>query len=347
MRVDLHLHTRESSGPPQYWLAGLLGVHECYSSPEDVLAEAMRKGLDAIAITNHDVVEHSLSMAREHPERVIPGCEYKVYGGVGRYADVIVLGVDEKAHGELLRERHRGVERFAHTVRELGLIAILAHPAWEVSAVKRGIEPKILCQWYECFDLIEGRNSNCPAESKVASAAARYFRKACTGGSDAHDVPSVGMAWTEAEAKTIPEFLECLRAGDVRPGGGSTDPSKFAATSREVLGAFYRRELLKIARGGSLRAVMSVSSLMEMLRMVAQALILPGLLWIPQVKTKAYLAMLERRAGVLRSRLVDHLSVDLARDLAIEDIPTDERRRRFVERTRDLLSAFALDGGAS
>jgi len=346
MRVDLHLHTRESAGPPQYWLAGLLGVHECYSSPEDVLAEAMRKGMDAIAITNHDAAQHSLRMAREHPDRVIPGCEYKVYGGVGRYADVVVLGIDEKAHTVLLRERHRGVERFSRAARDLGLIAILAHPAWEVSEDKRGIDPRILCQWLECFDIVEGKNANCPAESKVASAAARYFGKALVGGSDAHDVPSVGMAWTEADAETIPEFLECLRRGEVTPGGGSTDPSKFAATSREVLGAFYRRELMKLARGGSLRGFVSGSSFVEMMRMIAQALILPGLLWIPQIKTRAYLATLEDRAARLRTKLIDHLSLELASDLAIEDIPAGKRRERFIARTRSLLAAFAPDGGA-
>jgi predicted metal-dependent phosphoesterase TrpH len=342
MKVDLHVHTRESAGAPEHWLAGVLGVHECYSQPEEVVAEGQRKGLDAIAITNHDVAAHSLRMAAQRPKVVIPGCEYKVYGGSGRFADVVVLGLNEKKHARLLRERCRGVERFTRAAREEDLVSILAHPAWEVSEDKRGIDPKILCTWLECFDLVEGLNANCPTESEIARGLARYFGKACVGGSDAHDVSMVGMAWTEADAKDIPEFMECLRSGDVRPGGDVTTPAKFAATSREVLSAFYRRELMKLVRKGSVKSFFARSSLVDVLRTTVQVAILPGLLWVPQIKTRHYMAGLRAKAIVLRTKLIDYLSLELAQELIVEDIPDEERRSRWISRTQELMSSFPV-----
>jgi len=344
MRIDLHVHTRESSGPPDYWLARVLGVRECYSQPEDVVAEALRKGLDGVAITNHDRAQDSLRLAAARPDVVIPGCEYKVYGGRGRYADVLVLGIDGAKHERLLRERHRGLDRFARVAREEGLPAILAHPAWEVSEEKRGIDPEILCEWLEAFDLVETLNGNCPAESIVAKGLARYFGKPATGGSDAHDVPTVGTVWTEADAADIPAFLAALRAGRARPGGTPTDAAKFASTAREVLGAFYRRELLRAASKGSLRNFLLSSNVHDILRALGQVLVLPGLLWAPQAESRSYLAGLRAHAGRLRCRLVEYLSLDLARELAVEDLAPEERRRRWVARTKAMAESFADEG---
>jgi len=112
MRIDLHVHTRESSAAPEYWLGELIGIHECYTPAESALAEALRKGLDGVAITNHDSADDALRLARARPARVIPGCEYTVYAGRDRYVHVVALGIDRARHERLMQERSRGVARF-------------------------------------------------------------------------------------------------------------------------------------------------------------------------------------------------------------------------------------------
>ena len=73
MRMDLHLHTR--------------GSWDCLSDPETVLARARMRGIDRIAITDHNSLTVALEMARRHPDEVIPGEEVKTAEGV----DVIGL----------------------------------------------------------------------------------------------------------------------------------------------------------------------------------------------------------------------------------------------------------------
>ena len=340
MRVDLHVHTRESSSPPEHWFGRLFGMQECYLQPEEVPLEAARKGLDAVAITNHDSANDALSLAHSHPGMVIPGCEYTVYAGRGRYVHVVVLGLDERIHARLLHERPRGVKRFAGLARRVGLPFFLAHPAWEVGGTKTGLRADLLCEWVKYFDLVEVLNGTCHVENEVAQGLARYFRKARVGGSDAHDVTAIGTAWTEGEASTLEEFMECLREGEVRPGGRAVSSGKLTTTAREVAGAFYRRELLKAVGAGSVGGYLSKSSLVELLRVAAEALILPGLLWAAQAQSGTYLQNLEEKAKRLRRELVDFLLLDLAGKLSKQELGEKERRRTLVAGIREVYSAF-------
>jgi predicted metal-dependent phosphoesterase TrpH len=343
MRVDLHVHTRESSSAPEHWLGELIGVHECYTQAESALAEAMRKGLDAVAITNHDSADDALRLASAHPARVIPGCEYTVYAGRGRYAHVIALGIDSSSHARLMHERSRGLARFTGFCRGEGLAHFLAHPAWEVGREKRGIGPADLREWLGHFDVIETLNGNCQAENEIASGLARYFRKSHVGGSDAHDVDPIGAVWTQADASTPHEFLERVRAGETAPHGRPATHDEFAAAVRAITGAFYRREFLRTMRAGPLGGYMAHARIDEILKTAVRFVILPAYLLAPQVGSAAYLDKLRATAERLRSRLVDALELDLAKSVASEKLGIEERSRRLVAGLRELDAAF---GGA-
>ncbi len=340
MRVDLHVHTRESSSPPEHWLADLIGARECYTQAESALAEAVRKGCDAVAITNHDSADDALRLARGHAARVIPGCEYTVYAGRGRYAHVVALGIDAARHARLMRERSRGLARFTGFCRGEGLAYFLAHPAWEVGREKRGLDPEDLSEWLRHFDVIESLNGNCQVENEIASGLARYFRKARVGGSDAHDLGPIGTVWTEAEAGSTGEFLDRVRAGETGPAGRPATHGEFAAAIRAITGAFYRRELLKAARAGSLGGYVSRAGIDEALRTAGAIAILPAYFLAPQAAGAAYLEKLRESAERLRGRLVDALELALAKSLASGDLGAEERSRRLVAGLRELEAAF-------
>ncbi|MEX0935389.1 MAG: PHP domain-containing protein, partial [Gemmatimonadota bacterium] len=81
MRLDLHLHTR--------------GSWDCLSDPETVLRRARARGIERVAITDHDSLVVASEMAQRHPERVIPGEEVRTAEGV----DVIGLYMSEEIPG--------------------------------------------------------------------------------------------------------------------------------------------------------------------------------------------------------------------------------------------------------
>lgn len=78
MALDLHLHTA--------------GSWDCLSDPHAVLERALARGLDRIAMTDHNKLGVALRMAEEFPDRIIPGEEVKTGEGI----DVIGLYLSEE-----------------------------------------------------------------------------------------------------------------------------------------------------------------------------------------------------------------------------------------------------------
>ncbi|MGE0703871.1 MAG: PHP domain-containing protein, partial [Vicinamibacterales bacterium] len=71
MRLDAHVHTHYS-GMTTIWPLSLI-MRESYNTPERAYRLAKARGMDLVAITDHDTIEGALCLA-DHPD-VIVGCE--------------------------------------------------------------------------------------------------------------------------------------------------------------------------------------------------------------------------------------------------------------------------------
>jgi predicted metal-dependent phosphoesterase TrpH len=76
--IDLHAHTNASDGTLSF---------------DELVAEAVRGGLKALAITDHDNVHSSVRITGKEPLEVIPGIEISVFDHSLGYEDVHVLGL--------------------------------------------------------------------------------------------------------------------------------------------------------------------------------------------------------------------------------------------------------------
>ena len=65
LKIDMHMHTCDS--------------FDCMSDPEELLAEAKRKGIGRIALTDHNKLGVALEMAESFPEEIIPGEDCLLY----------------------------------------------------------------------------------------------------------------------------------------------------------------------------------------------------------------------------------------------------------------------------
>lgn len=208
MIIDLHTHTYPTSD-------------DSFLTPEQLIAEAQRVGLDGLCLTDHDGFWNPAdveALGRHHSFPVFPGCEVTTEEG-----HLLVFGLDQYIFG-----MHR-----AAFVRELvdraGGVVVVAHPyrrCFQEKTATQGdsydamLERACQSQVFALADGVEvlnGRGS--AAENAFAGQIARRFNLRGTGGSDAHRVQDIGTFATEfpTRIRTLQELIQELRAGNFQP----------------------------------------------------------------------------------------------------------------------------------
>jgi hypothetical protein len=194
-KADLHVHTAAS-------LDGL-------SSLEELTAAAKEAGLDAVAITDHN-------LCTPVPQRLngvllIPGCEVST-----RQGHVTGLFLEEPLDLEGLRKN--GLPQGGDAVEEIhrrGGIAVLAHPYQSPGAAPEGFDFRPDC--------VEGANARAALKVKEANeraaALAQSLGLPAVGGSDAHSRREVGNAYTRVEGAglTLSELKAAVLTGNCAP----------------------------------------------------------------------------------------------------------------------------------
>jgi dephospho-CoA kinase len=173
LRIDMHMHTRAS--------------FDCLSDPRRVIAAAAARGVQRIAITDHNRVATALEMADAFPDSVIPGEEVRTKEGI----DVIGLYLEEEIpKGTPAREVCR-------RVKDQGGLVYLPHPY----ARGKGGGGRYAEELAPLVDIIEVFNArlhpghlNEPGEELAAR-----WSKPRGAGSDAHMVGEVAGAWVELD----------------------------------------------------------------------------------------------------------------------------------------------------
>ena len=167
--VELHAHTAYSK--------------DCLLKPERIPALCRKKGIDRVAVTDHNTVAAGLELARLYPMLVIPGIEVMTTQG-----ELLAWYVQaEVPHGL------PPIETIAR-LREQGAIIGFSHPfdryrkgAWREEDL-RAIVGQI--------DVIEVFNARClhNKDNLKALAFAQKHGKLMTSGSDAHSPYEYGRA---------------------------------------------------------------------------------------------------------------------------------------------------------
>ena len=170
MRYDLHVHTYFS---------------RCSSiKPNDLLRIARERGLNGIAVTDHNTIGGGLAVSKlnQDPDfEVIVGAEIKTPHG-----EIIGLYLNEEI-------RAREFFEVIDDIHRQGGIAIIAHPPAHFRTSLK--HPCIELEGR--IDSMEGCNSRAlPYENYKAQKIASKFGFGMTGGSDAHFNYEIGRGYT-------------------------------------------------------------------------------------------------------------------------------------------------------
>ena len=191
LKIDPHVHTIYS--------------YDSLITPKDLIFYAKKRGLDGVAITDHDRIDGALKIAKETDFLIVPGIEISSLNG-----HIIGLNVGELVPPKL------NVDETLDRIHEAGGIAIACHP---ITFFKESLKGHISSR----FDAIEVINSAAfPFNYSVrrSEEIASRLGIARVAGSDAHYGPEIGYAYTLVNAEsTVDEVVNAVRKGLCSPYG--------------------------------------------------------------------------------------------------------------------------------
>jgi predicted metal-dependent phosphoesterase TrpH len=174
-------------------------------TPEQLVFFARKRGLNGVAVTDHDRLDSALKIAEETDFLILPGMEISSLNG-----HIIALNVQEKIAKGLTSEET--VDR----IHDAGGIAIACHPiAFFKGSLGRHASSK--------FDAIEVINSSVlPFRYSVkrSQELALHLGIARVAGTDAHYAPEIGCAYTivDAEPRAL-DIANAIKNGKCQPFG--------------------------------------------------------------------------------------------------------------------------------
>ena len=222
-KADLHTHTFFSDG---------------LMSPEALVEYAVTQTtLDVIAVTDHDTVVGALIAAAYartfstdfRPFEVIIGTEVTSADG-----DILALFVEKDIPAKM-----SAAETVA-AIHEQGGLAIAAHPFAHAPILLRGDGMKGVGRLIADvpFDGVEIRNGT-PTEffsnRLTAMRNRRWSRRAETGGSDTHYMPTVGSTHTRFPGSTAAELRSAIESKQTAAGGHVYSPFLIVSLIHQLL----------------------------------------------------------------------------------------------------------------
>jgi predicted metal-dependent phosphoesterase TrpH len=192
LKADLHVHTRYSE--------------DSISPPEKIVQHCIKRGINCLAITDHNEISGAFEVKRIAPFKVIVGEEILTSRG-----EIIGYFLTEKIPPRL------SPEETVARIKAQGGLACIPHPFDRFRSgakLRNHTLEKIIAN----IDLIEVFNSRTMLlrDSARALELARRHDLPATAGSDAHIVQEVGSTYMEIpEFNDAEQFRQALKQGQV------------------------------------------------------------------------------------------------------------------------------------
>ncbi len=186
LRVELHSHT--------------LWSHDCGTDPKQLMISAKKRGLDMVAVTDHNQIGGAFEAAEQNILPVIIGEEI-----LSNEGEIIGYFLDQWIPSGLSPE-----ETIAR-IRDQGGVVSVPHPGDRIrrSTLRRESLTRIM----PLIDMIEIFNSRASENANIfAQEQQERNNKVAAVGSDAHTAWEIGRSWQEIQPfSNSDEFLESMR----------------------------------------------------------------------------------------------------------------------------------------
>jgi predicted metal-dependent phosphoesterase TrpH len=211
LKIDMHVHSYYSP--------------DSLITPEELAFYTRKRGLDGVAVTDHDRVDGALKIAAETDVLIVPGIEVASSEG-----HILGLNVKERVSSGL------SVAETVDKIHDAGGLAVACHP---VGIFNNGLGKK---HTNSSFDAVEVMNSSTIPFTYAAMQSmkiASRLGKPRLAGSDAHYGPEIGCAYTAVNAEPdVNSIIEAISKGLCQPFGNAIP---FATRLRRMVESNKRR----------------------------------------------------------------------------------------------------------
>ena len=192
IKADLHVHTTYSK--------------DSLITPKDLVYYAKKRGLNAVAVTDHDQLEGARKIAKETDFLIIPGMEVS-----SRDGHIVALNVQE------LIPRGLSAVDTVERIHKAGGVAIACHPY----VYFKGCLRDNVCATFDAIEVINARAFPFKSSVKKAEETAKKLGLSRVAGTDAHYGPQIGYAYTviEAAEPSVEAITKAIVEGDCQPFG--------------------------------------------------------------------------------------------------------------------------------
>lgn len=202
LKLDLHIHSQYSE--------------DGTGTPKEIIKILQKKGLNGMAITDHNTVEGAIKALKEAPKDfiAIPGAEISTNNG-----HILALNIKEDI------PRNLSVEETVDKILNIGGIPIVPHLFRSMSGIKEE-ELKIIKDKIPAIEVLNG--CSVPQSNLKVAKVAKKYNLGGTGGSDSHIPEYVGCAYTVFDTMdlSIDDIVDKINKKKTW-GGGSTLPISY------------------------------------------------------------------------------------------------------------------------
>ena len=259
MRIDLHVHSKHSKRPAE-WFLKKIGCPESFTEPFELYEIAKNRGMTHITITDHNSIDGALEIAHL-PDTFVSEEVTSYFPEDGCKMHILALDITENQHREIQKLRPNVYDLCAYFKRE-NIFNILAHPLYSLNDRLTAGHFERMLLLFENFELNGARNSrenqvlktilNTLSPEEIRQAADRHnlqplmanaHRKRLFGGSDDHS--SLNIARTYTEFSDIPgnnTSLSAMQAGRIFVHAHTPSPQTMAHNLYSISWQFFKNK---------------------------------------------------------------------------------------------------------
>lgn len=192
INADLHVHTTYSK--------------DSLITPKDLIYYAKKRGLNAVAVTDHNSLDGAYKIAKETDFLIIPGMEVSSADG-----HVVALNVKE------LIPRGLSAPETVEHIHKAGGVAIACHPY----VYFKGCLKEKVCSTFDAIEVINSRAFPFKRSVRKAEETAKKLGLVRVAGTDSHYGPQIGCAYTaiETDEPTVEAITRAIVEGNCQPFG--------------------------------------------------------------------------------------------------------------------------------